>query len=151
MVQRHARQGRPNAITIAGIITVIIGAVYLAMAAVFIPNPDLAIRYQAPILDDLGDDITREELILEALGGEIAGVIAGIIGVILGMGILHRMSWARIGSLIYNIIFILLSAAAFATSDALPDSYMAIGSILVVVILFRRTTKNYFKEPKVAI
>jgi hypothetical protein len=147
MVQRHARQDRPNAITIAGIITVIIGAVYLAMAAVFIPNPDLAIRYQAPILDDLGDDITREELILEALGGEIAGVVAGIIGVILGMGMLHRMSWARIGSLIYNMIFILLSAAAFATSNALPDSYMAIGSILVVVILFRRTAKNYFKEP----
>lgn len=147
MAKRYQHDSRPKMLTFIGLTVVVFGAIHVAIAAVFIPNPDLAINYQDPILEDLGD-VPHEELVADAIAAEIISAVAGAIGIVLGFGILRKIKWAWAYTVVYNIIFVLLSAAAFATNNALPDSYLAFVSLVLLILLFKRTTRSYFDRLK---
>jgi hypothetical protein len=86
---------------------------------VFLLNLELSIDYQCPILDKLGD-LSQGELIIMAIAGDIIVGIASAIGMIFGFGILKMQRWAWMANVIYNIIFTLLSADAFAENCSTP-------------------------------
>lgn len=144
MEGKNNNQGaRPRDLSIIGFITLGIGLAYVALAAIFIPFPDLAIEYTRSTFESMG--ATQEDEL--ALWGIMSGwtfAAAGAFGVIIGLGVLKVKRWSWDAAALYNIIFVLSSAYAFLASAALPDSYLAVGSMGAIVILFKRSTKAYF-------
>lgn len=127
---------------------VIFGAVYVVLAAVLLSDINLSINYQRPILNELGA-LSQEELIAWAIIGDITFVVAGVFGIIFGYGILRMKKWAWTANVIYNIIFTLLCVDAFATNTQLPDSYLVVVSVGLLVLLFMPATRAYFKQMQV--
>jgi hypothetical protein len=148
MARSRRQMSRPKSITVISLAMILIGATYAGMAAIFIANQDLALNYLAPMLDDL-EEVSSNELLITVLGTEISVAILGAIGIILGLAILRGRNWARVGSMIYNGFMVLSSISAFASNDVVPDSYLAIVSLILLVLLFRGETKEYFQESRI--
>jgi hypothetical protein len=142
------QQSRPRDLSIIGFITLGIGLAYVALAAVFIPYPGLATDYIRSSFESIG--VTQEDEL--ALWGIMSGwtfAVAGAFGAIIGLGVLKAKRWSWDAAAVYNIIFVLSSAYAFLESAALPDSYLAVGSVGAIVILFRRSTKAHFGRVRI--
>ena len=141
--KNNNQRTRLRDLSIIGFITLGIGLAYVALAAIFIPFPDLAIDYTRSSFESMG--VAQEEEL--ALWGIMSGwtfAVAGAFGAIIGLGVLKVKRWSWDAAAVYNIIFVLSSAYAFLANAALPDSYLAVGSAGAIVILFKRSTKAYF-------
>jgi len=140
---QHRSSSRiPSAI---GITMVAFGVAYVVLAAVLLSDIDLAINYQRPVLDELGT-LSQGELIIWAMVGNVTFVVAGVFGVIFGYGVLRMKKWAWAAVVIYNIIFTLSCAQAFAMGTPLLDSYFVVVSVGLLVLLFMPSTRAHFGQ-----
>jgi hypothetical protein len=143
---QHRSSSRiPSAI---GIAMVAFGAAYLVLAAVLLSDINLSIDYARPVLDELGA-LSQAELVIMAIAGDITFVFAGAFAIIFGYGILRMKKWAWAATVIYNIIFTLLCAQAFAMGTPLLDSYFVVVSVGLLVLLFMPSTRAYFGQAPV--
>jgi hypothetical protein len=145
MANKYEHSNRPRVISIIGLTMVAFGATYVIMAAVLSSDIELSINYSRPILDEL-EGLSHDELIVTAIAGDIIFAVAGAIGIILGFGLLKMKKWAWMANAIYNIIFSLLCIDAFAENTPLPDSYLIVVSVGLLVLLFMPTTREYFRR-----
>ena len=137
------RNIRPQAVTAIGLITLAVGAIYVGLAAMFFSNLEWAADYLRPSLESEG--LTGEfELAFFVIAGQWISSIAGAFGIIIGFGVLKAKRWSWDAAAVYNIIFVLCCAYAFAERAELPDSYLGIASAGAVALLFRRSTKEHF-------
>jgi hypothetical protein len=142
---RHRSPRIPRAI---GMAMVVFGAAYLVLAAVLLSDINLSIDYARPVLDELGA-LSQAELIIMAIAGSITFVFAGAFAIIFGYSILKMKKWAWAATVIYNVIFVLLCAQAFAMGTPLLDSYFVIVSVGLLVLLFMPSTRAYFRQTQV--
>jgi len=145
MTSKYKSSNRPRVISIIGLTMVAFGAVYVIMAAILSSDVGLSINYARPILDELGG-LSQNELIMIAIAGDIIFAGTGAIGIILGFGLLKMKKWAWTANVIYHIIFSLSCIDAFAENTPLPDSYLIIVSVGLLVLLFMPTTREYFRH-----
>jgi hypothetical protein len=143
--QQHRSKRIPNAI---GITMIIFGTLYVVLAAVLLSDTNLSINYARPILNELGA-LSQDELIAWTIIGDSTFIFAGVFGILFGYGILKVKKWAWTACVIYNIIFTLLCADAFANNTPLPDSYLVVVSVGLLVLLFMPATRAYFRPTQV--
>ncbi len=148
MANKHQHHGSPLVLQAIGLTMVVFGAAYVVLTAILLSNTDLSIDYAHPVLNELGT-LSQEELIIMAITGDVILVIAGAFGMIFDYGILRMKQWAWAANVIYNIIFTFLCAEAFATNTHLPDSYLIVVSIGLLVPLFMPSTRQYFKQAQI--
>lgn len=145
MANKYEHRSSPRIPSAIGITMVAFGAAYLVLAAVLLSDVNLSIDYARPVLDELGP-LSQEELNALAIAGDITFVIAGAFAIIFGYGVLRMRKWAWAAAVIYNIIFVLFCAQAFATGTPLLDSYFVVVSVGLLVLLFMPSTRAYFGQ-----
>lgn len=143
--QTEYRAVRPKILTIVGITMIIFGSMHIIMTIAFIMSPDFVQPYVDRSLTDaqLQSQVLYDLAVIEL---EIIGLVAAVIGIIFGFGIFARKMWAFVGTIIFNIIFVLGTSYALATNEALIDSYLAIASVVLLAILFMPKTRSYFRK-----